>query len=379
VRLALVALAVLSTVSCRQTSFVGSLACQLGDCAPPESVCGVDGRCVPGCTLDSEACVAGSTCDATTGLCTGGSLTTPCSDDSACDPPGLVCSLATHTCAAGCTVSNECAPGFVCDFATGHCCDPSQPGCEQPPDLGSLCNTDSECVGAPANICSGGACVPGCAATGCTAPLACNSATGHCQQPTCALDTDCDPGSWCTQAGTCQVLAFAGAIPCAGGTPVSYKCAQKTSPADFSACAGAPGPGGCPYCIDSSCFHPGLCSTVNDCHRGDACSNGVCVVEAPPCPASAIVALADIVAGKYAAGKELCVRGTVLAERTGFDGMIEIKLDSSPYLFVDEAPYYQPSGVRLPGLNEVVTVHGTVRWDSGHNDRELLPVDWVSP
>jgi len=24
-----------------------------------------------------------------------------------------------------------------------------------------------------------------------------------------------------------------------------------------------------------------------------------------------------------------------------------------------------------------VTVHGTVRWDDGHKDRELLPVDFV--
>jgi len=30
-------------------------------------------------------------------------------------------------------------------------------------------------------------------------------------------------------------------------------------------------------------------------------------------------------------------------------------------------------------LGEVVTVHGVVRWDAGHYDRELLPVDWVSP
>ena len=36
------------------------------------------------------------------------------------------------------------------------------------------------------------------------------------------------------------------------------------------------------------------------------------------------------------------------------------------------------AGVMLPQVNQTVTVHGTVRWDAGHEDRELLPVDWIS-
>ncbi len=375
---ALALAAVLSTVSCRSTEMVGSLGCQLGDCSPPETVCGPDGRCIPGCDGDSDDCVAGASCDHATGLCSGGALAA-CGSDVDCDPPGVICSVVTNTCAAGCTISGACAPGFVCDPATGHCCDPSDPGCASPPDMRAECNTDSECVGAPAKICSGGACVAGCSTTGCSAPLVCDTATGHCGQPSCAVDTDCDSGSYCSANATCQVLAFGGAIPCAGGTPVSYTCAQKTSPADFSACAGAPGPVGCPYCLDGSCFHAGLCDGPDDCHHGDGCTLGVCVALQPQCGEDAIVALADVVSGRYAAGKEVCVTGTVTAERTGYDGMLEIKLDTDPYLFVDEAPLYHPVGVRLPSLGETVTVHGTVRWDAGHDDRELIPVDWVSP
>jgi hypothetical protein len=243
--------------------------------------------------------------------------------------------------------------------------------------MSPTCNTDSECAGWPANICSGGACVPGCTQSGCATPLVCQSATGHCAVASCATDADCDAGSYCSQAGMCLVLAFAGPIACAGGTQVPYRCATKTSPSDFVACAGPPGPVGCPYCLDGSCYHPGLCSSANDCHRGDQCLNGLCVVQAPQCPQT--VALADVVAGKIAAGKEVCVSGTVEALRTGYDGMNEIKLDTSPYLFVDVSPLYQSAGVALPQVGQKVTLHGTVRWDAGHNDRELLPVDWFAP
>jgi hypothetical protein len=240
------------------------------------------------------------------------------------------------------------------------------------------CNSDAECPNAPANICSGGFCVPGCGSGGlCAAPLVCNPASGHCEPPSgsgCARDTDCDPGSYCSQSGACTVSPYGGPTNCEGGTAVSYTCASKTTPATFASCVGAPGPVGCPYCIDSSCMHPGLCTTSNDCHAGDGCISGLCHVLDPPCPPSAIVALADVVAGKYAAGKEVCVQGTVSLTRTGYDGELEIKLNSSPYLYVDVEPMY---GITLPMAGQNVTVHGTVRWDAGHQDRELLPVDWI--
>jgi hypothetical protein len=30
-------------------------------------------------------------------------------------------------------------------------------------------------------------------------------------------------------------------------------------------------------------------------------------------------------------------------------------------------------------VGQMVTLHGTVRWDDGHKDRELLSVDWIGP
>jgi len=359
---------------CRRNALVGSLTCSsASDCTPPDTVCGADGRCVPGCAQNPDSCVGGATCNALTGQCTGG---TACTNDTMCDPPASVCNTSTQTCAAGCTLGG-CTHGLRCNATDGHCCDPASPDCPAGSDGGMQCNGDSECVGAPANICSGGACVPGCASSGCTAPLTCDLSTGHCATAACARDLDCDPGSYCTQSQMCTVLAFGGSIPCAGGTKVSYTCASKTSPSEFRACAGSPGPSGCPYCIDGSCFRPGLCSTASDCHRGDACINGLCRVQTTECPT--VVPLAAVVSGTFAAGKEVCVRDVVQSVRTGYDGPIEIKLGSSPYLFVDVLDMYQAAGVRVPNPGETVTVHGTVRWDAGHDDRELLPVDWVSP
>jgi hypothetical protein len=371
--------ALLLTLSCHRPTLVGSLVCNVSrDCAPPMTVCSADGRCVTGCVNNPADCIGGSSCDATTGECSGGGIGAPCSSDSGCDPPDVICRLSTGTCVAGCTVSPTCADGFTCNPSTGHCCAPGDPGCPAAPDGGAMCNSDSECPGAPANICEGGTCVPGCTSgLQCTAPLTCDPVSGHCTTAMCNRDLDCDPGSYCTQSFACAVLAYAGAQPCAGGTPVYYSCAQKTTPADFKSCVGAPGPVGCPYCIDGSCFHAGVCSGSQDCHGGDGCVRGLCTVLPAQCPTT--VPIADVVAGKYAAGKELCVRDVVTYMRSGYDGMAEIKLGSSPYLYVDVAPMYMAAGVMLPKVGQTVTVHGTVRWDAGHMDRELLPVDWIGP
>jgi hypothetical protein len=173
------------------------------------------------------------------------------------------------------------------------------------------------------------------------------------------------------------VLAFGGASTCQGGTPVPYACAVKTSPADFRACVGSPGPAGCPYCIDYSCLRAGLCASSADCHRGNACVEGLCRASAPECPT--VVPLSAVTTGTFAAGKEICVRGTVALVANGFDGMIEIKLGGSPFLFVDVEPMYRSGGTQIPAVGQTVTVHGSVRWDDAHDDWELLPVDWIGP
>jgi hypothetical protein len=182
---------------------------------------------------------------------------------------------------------------------------------------------------------------------------------------------DCDPGSYCTQAGNCVVLAFGGAIACAGGTTVTAECAQSATPAKFTTCAGAPGPVGCPYCIDGSCMHPGMCSGDADCHGGDSCVMGLCTASTPQCPTT--VNISDVIKGVYAAGKEVCIKGTVTYTRAGYDGETEIRIGDTPYVYVDIEPMY---GLKTPAVGQTITLHGTVRWDAGHQDREILPVDW---
>lgn len=377
---ALALAALLALAACERLTSVGSIGCQSNsDCVPPATICGADQRCIPGCSANPVECVGGSTCNTSTGECTGGNgIGNPCNLDSDCRPPDTVCRASSHTCVAGCTLTLTCPTGLTCNTQTGHCCQPGQAGCPSAADAGASCNSDLECVGAPANICQAGQCVPGCTnGMTCTAPLTCDMATGHCTPASCARDMDCDPGSYCTQSGACSVLAFGGPIRCAGGTYVYYDCAIKTSPSQFQSCAGSPGPSGCPYCIEGSCFHPGLCANASDCHRGDACVGGLCRVQAPECPST--VAIAQIVAGTYAAGKEVCVHDTVTRVDNGYDGNREVRLGNSPYLYLEIEPMYEAAGVQVPSLGQAVTVHGTVRWDSGHGDRELLPIDSIGP
>ncbi len=376
----LFALACAVGAGCARTDVVGTLGCTTSrDCMPPSTICSADGRCVPGCISDPTACVGGSACDTDSGECEGGGLGAACTDDDDCDPPDVICGVTTQTCEAGCTVNpGACTSDENCDPTSGHCCTPGIDGCPPitPPMM--TCNSDSECPDAPAKICSGGVCVAGCTTGGlCAAPLSCNPTSGHCEPlaSTCLRDIDCDSGSYCTQAGNCVVLAYAGPTACAGGTNVTYTCATKTTPTSYSSCVGAPGPVGCPYCTNGSCLHPGLCKTSDDCHGGDGCSGGICRVLEEQCPTNAIVPIGDVVSGTYAAGKELCVTGTVESAKSGVTGQFEIRLDSSPYLYVDIEPMYN---VAPPTVGASITVHGTVRWDDGHKDRELLPVDWFS-
>jgi hypothetical protein len=231
---------------------------------------------------------------------------------------------------------------------------------------------------ASGEVCVNGACVAACNAGGtCTALEICTS-SGHCAVPSCAIDTDCDATSACNADGACYVLAFPEPAACPqNGRNVSYHCAIQQSAAGFLACTGGPGSGRCPYCLGGSCIDPGLCDSGADCHHGETCTLGLCRGSDTQCPT--VVSIADVVAGHYGAGKEICVRGKVGSVRSGYDGMIEIKLDEAPYLFVDVPPMYHADGVMLADVGDTVTVHGTVRWDAGHDDWELSPVDWIGP
>ena len=197
-------------------------------------------------------------------------------------------------------MTGECPVGLACDPRTGRCCDADDPTCQTSGLDAGGCQSDDDCA-PPMTICAQSACVPGCAAAGCTAPLQCDSTSGHCVALDCERDTDCDPDSTCTQAGQCVPLTQRGHSDCAGGTKVSYDCATQGSAASFASCTGPPGPDDCPYCIDDSCLAPGLCSSDGDCSRGLSCTEGLCIAEMPQCPSTQD--LEDVVNGVYAAGK----------------------------------------------------------------------------
>lgn len=360
---------------CHLPVVVGSIECRSSDdCAPPSSVCGVDARCVDGCALGG--CAAEAACSTTTGACTGGIFGTSCTSDANCDPPEVVCNAATAACAASCVLSGGCPPGLACDRSSGRCCDPDEHGCRATRDSPHGCRDDDDC-GAPARICKADECSAGCGDTGCGDKLSCDVATGHCAPGACERDADCDDSSSCTQAHTCVPLKQRGYGNCSGGAKVAFTCVTAPTAASFLGCAGPAGPEPCPYCIDDSCFSPGLCTTSAGCSAGLGCSNGLCVASTPQCPT--LVELADVVTGRYAAGKAVCVRAKVTGVRSGYDGAVEVRLGASPYLYVDVLEMYERAGVKIPTVGDTVTVHGTVRWDENHADRELLPVDWIGP
>ncbi len=371
---------------CQRTTQVGSLLCSAAsDCSPPSTVCGPDAQCIPGCGVTVVGCASGTSCDSTTGECIGPSPE-PCSTDANCNPPDTICRPSTKSCVAGCTILDGCSLPQTCSPTTGRCCTLGTAGCLSLPTLDASvpCNSDSECPGAPATICSAGACVPGCGVPGsasCTGTAMCNSATGHCETPDCTRDVECDNGSYCNQGGQCLVLAYGGHTDCDGklGTTIQYKCDSDTTVASFSSCIGSPGPAGCPYCLDDSCFVPALCTDDDDCHAENQCAMGLCELRAATAACASLVALADVESGKYAAGKEVCLSGKVQSEATGSDGLYQVRLGTSPYLYVKVSPLFATvAGVVVPKANQTVTVHGTVRWDESHQDWELSPVDFVS-
>lgn len=253
-------------------------------------------------------------------------------------------------------------------------------GCEA--KLGA-CSSTADCA-PPASYCEGGKCVPGCAMSGmpCADGTSCDPMTGLCSQGArpdggagCTSDAECNAQSYCTQAGACAVSSLGSA--CAGGATVSPTCARKTTPADFMNCTGAAGPPACPYCVDSSCANFRLCANAADCHAGDACAAGLCIVQAPACPS--LVTAAEILAGTFAAGKEMCVHDVVASMASGANGMIEVKLGAMmPFLYADVAPMYG-NAVALPTAGQTATLHGAVRRNDMYMDWELLPVDWIGP
>jgi hypothetical protein len=293
-----------------------------------------------------------------------------------CDPPDIVCNRSTMQCVVGCILDPDlCYGGWICAYSTGHCCDPHDPGCLPPADGGAGCSADTDCAGSPGTVCEVGACVPGCAQAGCAMPMVCLP-SGHCGPPgnACARDADCDAGSICV-GGTCSVAPNGGATTCAGGTVVRTTCNQLSSVSQWRFCVGAAGPAACPYCVDGSCYRPGICSLDTECHTGTRCTNGLCSPASPACPST--VAAADIQAGGFASGHELCVHEIVESGVTDYNGDTVLKLGPTG-LYGIVSPLYQ-STLAPVTVGQPATLHGTVRWNAWRTRWELHPIDWIGP
>jgi MYXO-CTERM domain-containing protein len=193
----------------------GQLGCQELVQPSPEQCNGVDDDC-------NGQVDDGATCPDPSDICHGGrcvpacgSAEFPCSAGTACDPASRLCvdpSCIGVTCAAGqiCTGGQCGTPcsGIVCPH--GQLC------------VGETCVDLCSGVTCPAGkVCTDGVCIPGCGTCGgltCAAPLACTTASGRCEDPSCP--GGCSGGQWCL-AGTCVDPCDGAKCPagqtCAGG------------------------------------------------------------------------------------------------------------------------------------------------------------------
>jgi hypothetical protein len=198
----------------------------------------------------------------------GGLIGSPCNFDTECSPPDSICDTVTNTCAAGCTVANNCPSGKVCNANTGRCIVGSGgdggttgtdggagAGAGTPSDtLCRACSLSSDCHG-------GGLCVSNAQHTGNFCTQDCTSApcpTGF----ACTLDRTGTKHQCYPESGSCD--GFVGGPD--GGTtdggtdagPVN----DPTVPSD--------NPNGCGFC--------GQCQVNNDCVTGSVCINGSCAL-----------------------------------------------------------------------------------------------------
>jgi len=163
----------------------------------------VNGKCVPHCGPIEYPCFSGTACDPTSGLCI-----SPSCVGVTC-PSGQIC--AQGICGTPCT-------GVVCP--TGQAC------------VGNACVDLCANISCPSGqVCAEGGCVPACGQCGgltCASPMACDSKTGTCDDPSCP--NGCGAGTHCA-SGAC-VDDCAGAKCPAGQTCQAGQCSMPAPSKD---------------------------------------------------------------------------------------------------------------------------------------------------
>lgn len=282
--------------------------CNSGACGP----CASSASCTGGLVCVSGACVVcGSSADCPAGQICGPTGCGPCGDTSQC-PVGEVC--AAGACGP-CSSLAPCPSGQVCDqgaCAVGTCATASD--CQSGGSYSGQVCVDHGCTScttaltdggfaacAPGTLCDGasGLCVPGnCSVdTDCAGTAACvnHLCTGNCRTSAdcrgvngactashvcgaCLTNAECGAGYVCTSSGQCLVGQCARSADCPGGQTCNaqLQCvALTTCGPDAGACATGE------QCWAGSCYAcdgttQSCCSKTADCLGGNFCDLGVC-------------------------------------------------------------------------------------------------------
>ena len=287
------------TASCSGSTFTPVSHCNgSGSCAAPTTsscapyVCGTN-ACNSSCSADT-GCTSGYYCTGTNGSCVPKKAS------------GAACGAA-HECGTG-----NCTDGFCCGVA-------SCPTCQVCGSSGMCTNVGSgaaephaRCTASPpcgnTGACDGvGACQQAavsvqCANASCTGstftPAAFCSGSGTCANPvtsscgayvcggntcknTCASDSDCTGGNYCTGAsGSCLAKKAAGAScgsshECVTGNCTDGVCCTTATCSTCQAC-NLSGNGTCATVANGNLEPHGLCPTSTTCANTGLCSAGAC-------------------------------------------------------------------------------------------------------
>ncbi len=389
----IVAVALGSCLPQGQSKPVAGLACNDdNECDPPTLVCSDDGICAGGCVVMPGLCGPGSVCDSATSRCMVPDGGARCEDDSACNAPSSICE--SGACVSGCANGGACYSGWSCDENTGYCSAPVFDGGTSA-DAGVACRSDVDC-GPPDLICLHGTCALGCTKNDslCDSGWSCDVGSGHCHPP--AIDggsdgsTDGgfgDAGMRCTSDQQCapDVCVQGACVPSAGSA-----CAQDMDCTATQACTRAgvcvavpldktcgERDAGCPTgltCKDDVCFNGGFCVADADCPASQSCQGGLCF----PTISCSAAAVADILAGHYSSGREVCISGHIVSAFVESEQDVFIRLADTangPTLTLEITPPYRQAGVTSVGASGQAI--GTVRYDRRHKRWEVQPVKYL--